>query len=322
MSTIGHNGQARDAGWYATHRDMLSHEVVGAGQQVKPANPKLKFCFSRYEAWHWLIANAAFQERSFNNKGRLQTLQPGQVVGGRKFLAETWNWTEQTVREFLKRLRLELMITMETDAIRSNMTTSRPEANQNQTRTANRNQRRHNTSNIITICNYLNYQLSLDEEQPPQQPANNQQTTTEQPPNNQNLTLKQINKVKSPPIVPQGGTSEHPMPSNVKPLTSETLYGEAHQPESVWLDDHGRPQIANGFRMEWVKRYQEKGLTEDILDLDVISLNVQPNSRLPLRNKMDRHLSLQLRKTAAKPKTEYDQKCDEMAEAMRKLLAD
>jgi len=112
------------------------------------------------------------------------------------------------------------------------------------------------------------------------------------------------------------------MPSNVKPLTSETLYGEAHQPESVWLDDHGRPQIANGFRSEWVKRYQEKGLTEDILDLDVIALNVQPNSRLPLRNKMDRHLSLQLRKTAAKPKTEYDQKCDEMAEAMRKLLAD
>jgi len=191
MSNIGHNGPERGSGWFALSRELIDHPVVGFGNPVKPADPR-QGAYSRAEAWIWMIANASYHERTFMNKGRLQTLLPGQIVGGRKFLAETWNWTEQTVREFLKRLRLEMMITLETDVIRSSKTTSRPGADQNQTRTTNRNHQRTNTANVITLCNYINYQLTLDEEQPPQQPANNQQTTTEQPPNNQNLTKKQI----------------------------------------------------------------------------------------------------------------------------------
>ena len=163
--TIGHNGgpMIRGAGWYATHRDMLTHPIVGIGKAVKPLDAN-KPALSRFEAWHWLIANAAYKAKPVDNKGRVAQLQPGQVMGARSYLSKEWNWSEMTVRWFLKVLLDENMITLATDKIR--------------------NQPRTNTANIITLCNYLKYQLGEDEQQPAQQPANNQPTTTQQPQSN------------------------------------------------------------------------------------------------------------------------------------------
>lgn len=130
--------------------------------------------------------------------------------------------------------------------------------------------------------------------------------------------IEDINNIS--PLTPLGRKSD--MPAHVKPLTPENLYGDAYKPEGVWLDENGTPHIANGFRASWVKLYADAGLTEDVLDLDVLGLNVQPNSKLPVRRKMEQHLSTRLRKAKAKPKSDYDQKCEAMADAMRKLMAD
>lgn len=157
-----HNGGPvlRDAGWYATHRDMLTHPIVGAGQPVKPDDPR-RGSYSKFEAWHWLIANAAYGEREWNNKGRRQTIAPGQLVAGRVHLSGVWNWTEKTVRVFLKQLLDEHMITLATDEIRG--------------------QQRANTCNIITLCNYLRYQLGEDERRNDLGPAKGQQGASEGP---------------------------------------------------------------------------------------------------------------------------------------------
>lgn len=194
MKPMGHNGgpTLRDAGWYATHRDMLSHPIVGICQPVKPADPT-RGSASRFEAWHFLIANASYGEREWLNKGRKQTIQPGQLVAGRAYLAHAWNWTEKTVRGFLKQLLDEQMITLATDAIRG--------------------QQRANTANIITLCNYLKYQLSDDEVQSVEGPAKGQQRATEGPAKGQienKDTNKQINKTPPTPTEP---APEPPTPS-------------------------------------------------------------------------------------------------------------
>jgi hypothetical protein len=127
---------------------------------VTPADPN-RGSASRFEAWHWLIANAAYAQRVWNNKGRRQILQAGQLVAGRAFLAHTWNWSDKTVRVFLKHLFDEHMITLATDEIRG--------------------QQRGNTANIVTLCNYLKYQLWQDGAQGHEGPANGQQRATEGP---------------------------------------------------------------------------------------------------------------------------------------------
>lgn len=174
MSKIGDNGgpPLRDPGWYATHRDMLNHPIVGIGKPVKPADPT-RGSVSRFEAWHWLIANCAYGQRDWFNKGQKQTLQPGQVVAGRAYLANLWNWTEKTVRVFLKQLLDEQMITLATDAIRG--------------------QQRANTANIITLCNYLKYQLGDDEAQTTEGPAKGQSGASEGPAKGQ-IEYKETNK--------------------------------------------------------------------------------------------------------------------------------
>ncbi len=184
----GHNGgpPIRDAGWYATHRDMLNHPIVGIGKPVKPADPS-RGALSRFEAWHWLIANAAYSEQKFRNKGAEQTLQPGQLVGGREYLAKAWNWSEKTVRWFLKTLIDEQMITLATDRIRG--------------------QQRANTANIITLCNYLKYQLGEDEQRPAEGPPKGQPTASEGPANGQ-IYNKETNKQITTLI--RGGSDELP----------------------------------------------------------------------------------------------------------------
>lgn len=168
MSKIGHNGgpPVREGNWIAINREILAHHIVGAGQVVKPADPS-RGAFSVLEAWLWCLTNAAYKPTTVLNKGREMTLEPGQVMAGRAYLAKTWNWSEMTVRWQLKRWHDLGMVTLATDRIRNQQTT--------------------NTANILTLCNWLKYQLQHDE----QRGVNNQQTTSEQPASNQPTTSQQ-----------------------------------------------------------------------------------------------------------------------------------
>lgn len=122
---------------------VFDHHVVGAGQAVKPADPK-RGAFSRMEAWLWLIANAAYEPSRITNKGREMMLNPGQLMGAYAYLSDVWNWTPETTRYFLKRLELTLMITRWCDKQKES--------------------KNHNQCQVISVCNYERYQITYQSE--------------------------------------------------------------------------------------------------------------------------------------------------------------
>ena len=99
-------GASVNAGWYRVQRQMLDHPIVGAGSLGK---------YSRFEAWHWLIKNAVYEERKIKNRGQEITLQPGELLAAYAYLATSWNWTIDAVRWFLVKLETAKAITKRTD---------------------------------------------------------------------------------------------------------------------------------------------------------------------------------------------------------------
>ncbi|CAA2139537.1 hypothetical protein [Hyphomicrobium sp. ghe19] len=132
--------------WIRTSVEMFEHPSLNFGP------------YDRRSAWMWLIANAAWKAREINHKGARLVLERGQVLIGRKFLAEKWGWTEQKVRTFVLRLCEDGMLEI--------------------------NQSNGHFANIATICNYEKYQTA----QPERGQSNNQSLTSQQPEPNQTLT--------------------------------------------------------------------------------------------------------------------------------------
>lgn len=73
--------------------------------------------FSRAEAWLDLLGLAAWGERTVSIGGRSWTLDPGEVITSRPFLATRWNWTRARVRRFLEYLVEARRISYEPDGI-------------------------------------------------------------------------------------------------------------------------------------------------------------------------------------------------------------
>lgn len=134
---------SNNGNWFAVSRMIFDHYVVGAGQ-VMPAKDPRRGSFSKMEAWLWLVANAAYEPSEIINKGREMKLQPGELMGAHSYLAEQWNWSVDAVRWFLKRLELTSQIIRHVSAERA----------------------KHNTNQcqVITICNYSNYQFTRNDE--------------------------------------------------------------------------------------------------------------------------------------------------------------
>ena len=90
-------------------RELEDHPIVGFGQPVPPADPH-RGSYSRAEAWIFLVFHARWQTAEVNNRGKVITLERGELLGARAWLARVWNWTEKQVRGFLDRLEADMMI--------------------------------------------------------------------------------------------------------------------------------------------------------------------------------------------------------------------
>lgn len=159
------------ARWVRASVEMLEHPVLDRGP------------FDRRSAWLWLIANAAWKQRRINHKGSPLTLERGQVLIGRSYLAEKWGWSEQMVRTFTSQLVAEDMLKI--------------------------NQSAGHFANVATICNYDKYQTA----QPEPNQSSNQCPTSAQPVPNQTLT-------KNTNITTSGEVSRTAEPSACKPRAS------------------------------------------------------------------------------------------------------
>lgn len=187
MAETFHSSDMTNPGnWIALSRDVREHPVVGAGQPVKPANPA-RGAWSRMEAWFDLLCLAQFKPSRVNNKGEVQTLEVGQLMGAIPYLAGRWNWTEKTIRVFIATLERAEMIS----------------SNQGRQPAGVAN----NKCRVVTISNYRKYQLIGDaiEEHLSRLKgqARGRHTAGEGQAKGSNLTLKHLNKIS--PYPPKGG---------------------------------------------------------------------------------------------------------------------
>lgn len=134
-----HDGKRGD--WIALNRKVRDHPIVGCGKNVAPVDPS-RGSWNRFEAWFDLLCLAQFKASRINNRGQVMTLDVGQLLGARAWLAARWNWTEKTVRCFLDVLEAEGMISRGTGREQGHQITKR----------------RSYLANIITISNYSHYQ--------------------------------------------------------------------------------------------------------------------------------------------------------------------
>ena len=162
--------------WIAVSRDLRDHPLVGAGKPVKPADCRRQ-AWSRMEAWIDLLCLAQYKAARIINKGEVQILGVGQLMGARSFLAARWNWTDKTVRHFLNVLEANGMISI------SHPSVARMDEK--------RGQRKSNKCAVITVCNYGKYRHQKTTNVPSfdsaKGPAEVQQRTTNWPGKDQSL---------------------------------------------------------------------------------------------------------------------------------------
>lgn len=143
-------------GWISTYRKILENPIVCKDSDY-------------FAVWMYLLLNATHKESPaiFNKKKII--LKKGQLITGRKTIAEKFDISESKVQRILKTFEIEQQIEQQT---------------------CSRNR-------LISIINWNEYQQS---EQRIEQPVNNERTTNEQPVNtnnnDNNIYLYLFNKYK------------------------------------------------------------------------------------------------------------------------------
>jgi hypothetical protein len=211
--------------WIAVCADVFIHAALSHGP------------FDRRSAWLWLIANAAWKSKRVNHKGKPLQLERGQVLAGRRHLAETWGWSEKQVRIFLDLLKSEKMI----------------EGGQSNGHYAN----------IITICNYDRYQTATDRANQ----SEGQSRASAGPEQGQTFTTSTTSTKEKIPPTPHGAGRDF----WAKAINPDAEHGH----DKVTLVD-GKLTLFNGYHQEWLAEFggDAKGLD---LALKEIAGRVQPS---------------------------------------------
>ena len=138
----------KERGFVAVHRKIFENPVVGTDAVY-------------FRAWIWILCEAKYKptrHRPVAGKSFAIDLERGQLSHSRRFIANALGLSEQRVRTFLNRLKIEGMILVE--------------INQGQM--------------VITICNYDDYQFDGEESNRQPNQGINQQSTSNQPAINPN----------------------------------------------------------------------------------------------------------------------------------------
>lgn len=281
---VGNNGgpgiddDKASSGWVKIYRDIREHPVVGFGQPVKPNDPS-RGAYSRGEAFQDLLMEAQYKPGTTRINGEAVTLEIGQLVAARSYLAFRWNWSEQTVRTFLTHLVKAGII------IINQLSVQRPGTSKK------------SAANAITLCNYEKYQayseavtayvasLKAPEVQPAKsevdQPASNQLTTSQQPAGHQLAT-------GSPPASNQNLRTKESKNLEKEDTREREIVARKDQwgrpiegPDADVLFDGTRLELVNGLRAEWLERFSGDEQRLD-LALKQAAGYVQRNSSKPL----------------------------------------
>ncbi|MCF0190523.1 MAG: hypothetical protein HUJ96_04590 [Marinilabiliaceae bacterium] len=117
-------------GWIKLYRSTLNNDIVTKN-------------LLHFALWHYILLSVAYDHsRTVKFRGRIITLCPGQMVYGRKQLAQLFNVTEMNIYRTMKDYANEHMIVQQSD----------------------------NRCTLLSVCNWQCYQ---EDEQPNEQQTNN-----------------------------------------------------------------------------------------------------------------------------------------------------
>jgi len=141
------------SGWIKIHRDILDNPIVCKDKDY-------------FTVWIYLLLKATHKEIDMLFNKEKIVLCPGQLITGRKKIADKFNISESKVQRILKTFKIEQQIEQQTT----------------------------NSNRLISILNWEQYQNS---EQQTEQPVNNERTTSEQRVNtNKNVRSKECKNVR------------------------------------------------------------------------------------------------------------------------------
>lgn len=191
-------------GWIKLHRKLLDNPII-----MKDAD--------HLAVWMYLLLNATHAEYPALFKGQKIMLAPGQLITGRKSIADKLAINESKVTRILDAFKSEHQIEQQTS----------------------------NKNRLISILNWDFYQSS---EQQDELQMNNNRTTSEQQVNT-NKNIKNIKNEKN--VINNMPDSDEPEPAPVKKSKSDKpvkhKYGEYSH---VLLTDNEYSNLANSFGIE------------------------------------------------------------------------
>lgn len=200
------------SGWIKLHRKLLDNPIV-----CKDAD--------HLAIWTYLLLNATHKEKQAIFQGLKITLQPGQLITGRKAIAEALRVTESKVQRVLSCFESEQQIEQQTS----------------------------NKNRLITILRWAEYQ---HDEQQNEQQMNNKRTTNEQQVNtNKNERNKEI--YNNPPISPQKGKTEKVQYAEYVSLTTAEYqklvdqYGEELTKEMITVLDNYKGSNGKRYKSDY-----------------------------------------------------------------------
>jgi hypothetical protein len=79
-------------GWYLMHRGWMDSDVFADDP------------YTEREAWEWMIAEAAFDEKTISINGMPTKLKRGQFSHSLRFMATAWKWDKNKAQRFIQRL--------------------------------------------------------------------------------------------------------------------------------------------------------------------------------------------------------------------------
>jgi len=139
------------SGWIKSHRKMLDNPIV-----CKDSD--------HLAVWMYILLHATHKEYPVVFAGEKISLQPGQLITGRKSISDKFNISESKVQRILKTFEIEHQIEQQSS----------------------------NKNRLVTVLSWVDYQSI---EQQDELPVNNKRTTTEQQVNT-NKNVNKGNKVK------------------------------------------------------------------------------------------------------------------------------
>lgn len=116
------------SGWFAMKRGTLEHEIF---------SPVGKW--SKFEAWTWMVENAAFKPMTIDIGGRPHTVPRGSLCFSERFIAGKFRWSQTALRTFLRQLERHGAVKITVAKTGSGTKSKRKQ---------------------ITLCNYDKYQSS------------------------------------------------------------------------------------------------------------------------------------------------------------------